>query len=68
MRAAASSKSMLRLVPRAEGRIDADWAASRVMEAIDQVIPGFWNHHPITDRGIVRNIIARVVAVEDAKR
>ena len=68
MRTAAPSNPVLRLVPRAKGRIDADWAASQVMEEIDQTIPGFWVHHPVTDRGIVRNIIARVVAVEDAKR
>lgn len=48
--------------------IDADWLASKVMENLDQEAPEFWAHHPVTDRGNLRNIIVRVVMAQGAKR
>ena len=50
------------------GMIDADWLASKVMENLDQEAPEFWAHHPVTDRGNLRNIIVRVVMAQGAKR
>ncbi|MEJ1126154.1 hypothetical protein V9L20_01155 [Variovorax sp. CCNWLW225] len=58
----------LRLVPPPAGVIDADWLASKVMENLDQEAPEFWAHHPVTDRGNLRNIIVRVVMAQGAKR
>lgn len=51
-----------------DGVIDADWLASKVMENLDQEAPEFWAHHPVTDRGNLRNIIVRVVMAQGAKR
>ncbi|MET3441348.1 hypothetical protein ABIC94_002106 [Variovorax paradoxus] len=50
------------------GVIDADWLASKVMENLDQEAPEFWAHHPVTDRGNLRNIIVRVVMAQGTKR
>lgn len=60
----------LRLVPKPGGvaDADADWLASKVMENLDQEAPEFWAHHPVTDRGNLRNIIVRVFMNEGAKR
>ncbi|MBJ2155304.1 hypothetical protein [Variovorax sp. IB41] len=57
-------KPLLRLVPKPRGTADADWIASRVMENLDQAAPGFWDRHPVADRGSLRNIIVRVVMAE----
>lgn len=68
MRASAPSASPLRLVPKSRGTINADLVAFTVMDQIDATYPGLWQALPLAARGIIRNMIVRAVAVEDAKR
>ena len=61
-------KTALRLVPTAEGGIDADMVAYTAMEDIDANCPAVWVRAPVDARAKIRNAIVRAVRAQGRKQ